>query len=472
MKTISLFLLFAMAAAMAAARLDGIPAAEQAALDRISAASLKSNLSYLASDELEGRGTPSHGLDLAADYIAAQFQREGLEPAAPGNSYFQTATFDQVEPNTEGVRLVLHSEASQIEVPKEEIRVRSLTPLDLTKAEVLRLPANGAIPPVKRLIVAGATERYGEEALLEQLQSRGPAMILLFGKTTVRHGRAGKFLDDLSLHHAPVIRIDDAGALGFLEKNPRFALSLHVAEPVVKQAALRNVAALLPGSDPVLRNQYVLLTAHYDHLGKTAKGIFHGANDNASGTVSVIEIAGALARLNPHPKRSILFVTYFGEEEGLLGSYYYAHAPLVPLSNTVANINLEQMGRTDDASGKHLLSFTVTGPSYSNLPAILGEAAKQEGIGTWRIQDADAYFPRSDNYGLALHGVIAHTIAVAAEFPDYHALGDTQDKIDYENMARVDRGVAAGVLNVADEPQTPKWSSSRDAAVYREAAPR
>ena len=472
MKNLSLFVLFAIAVTVTAARLGGLPTAEQAALDRISATSLKTNLSYLASDELEGRGTPSHGLDLAANYIAAQFQHEGLEPAAPGKSYFQVAAFDQVEPNPEGVRLILHSDTGQIEVPKDQIRVRSLTALDLTNAEVLRLPANGAIPPVKGTIVAGATERYGDEALLEQLQSRGPSLILLFGKNTVHHGRTGKFLDDLSLHHAPVVRIDDAGALGFLEKNPRFALNLHVPQPVVKQARLRNVAALLPGSDPTLRDQYVLLTAHYDHLGKTPKGIFHGANDNASGTASVIEIAGALATLNPHPKRSVLFVTFFGEEEGLLGSYYYAHSPLVPLSGTVANINLEQMGRTDDASGRHVLSFSITGPSYSNLPAILGDAAKTEGIGTWQIPDADAYFPRSDNYGLALHGVVAHTIAVAAEFPDYHALGDTREKIDYENMAKVDRGVAAGVLRIADEKQTPRWSASRDAAVYREAAGR
>ena len=279
MKRLFPFGLFAIAAMLAAARLGGLPAAEQAALDRISAASLKTNLSYLASDELEGRGTPSRGLDLAADYIAAQFQREGLDPAAPGNSYFQVAAFDQVQPNTEGVRLVLQSlvpdsNAKQIELPKEEIRVRSLTALDLTNAEVLRLPANGAIPPVKGVIVAGAAERYGDEALLEQLQSRRPALILLFGKTTVHHGRTGGFLDDLSLHHAPVIRIDDAGALGFLEKNPRFAVSLHVPQPVVKQASLRNVAALLPGSDPALRNQYVLLTAHYDHLGKTPRGYF------------------------------------------------------------------------------------------------------------------------------------------------------------------------------------------------------
>src|SRR6202046_606512 len=136
MKKLSFFAVFAIAVTVAAARLGGLPAAEQAALDRISAASLKTNLSYLASDELEGRGTPSHGLDLAADYIAAQFQHEGLEPAAPGNSYFQVAAFDQVEPNMEGVRLVLHSDAKQVEIPKEELRVRSLTALDRTDADV------------------------------------------------------------------------------------------------------------------------------------------------------------------------------------------------------------------------------------------------------------------------------------------------------------------------------------------------
>ena len=87
---------------------------------------------------------------------------------------------------------------------------------------------------------------------------------------------------------------------------------------------MRNVAGLLRGSDPVLGHQYVFVTAHYDHLGKNAKGIFPGANDDGSGTVSVMEIAAALAAMNPHPRRSIVFMTVFGEEEGLLGSYYYA----------------------------------------------------------------------------------------------------------------------------------------------------
>jgi Zn-dependent M28 family amino/carboxypeptidase len=284
-----------------------------------------------------------------------------------------------------------------------------------------------------------------------------------------RAARAGRFLDDVALHHSPVIRIRDSAALALLQRPERFTLSLHVAKPAVNEVSLRNVVGLLPGSDPVLRGQYVLLTAHYDHLGKGPKGIFNGANDNGSGTVSVIEIANALATLSPHPRRSILFMTFFGEEEGLFGSYYYAHTPLFPLANTVADINLEQMGRTDDTSGKRVLSFTFSGTSFSNLPAIMSAAAKAEGIDTWTLKDSDQYFDRSDNYAFALRGVVAHTLVVAAEFPDYHAVGDTVQKIDFANMAKVDRGVAAGVLRIADDPSPPQWSDAHGALIYREA---
>ncbi|HTA43549.1 MAG TPA: M28 family peptidase [Bryobacteraceae bacterium] len=469
MKKVLFLTALAVAVALAAARTGEFSPAEQAALNRISAESLRANLSYLASDDLEGRKTPSAGLDRAADYIASQFQKNGLEPAAAGHSYFQTAQFDDSTPDLTGFKLVMKSGDAQVDVPVKEIRAQTLAALNLEDARVTVLPGNGAIPPVAGVAVAGLFDRYGDEALLEELQSRKPALILLVDKSG-RNRPASDFLDDLDLHHAPVIRIRDSAAADLLRRGRSLTISLHLAPPAVKQVSLRNVAGLLPGSDPALRDQYVLLTAHYDHLGRSTRGIFNGANDNASGTVSVIEIGSALATLNPRPKRSILFMTFFGEEEGLLGSYYYAHSPLVPLAKTVADVNLEQMGRTDEQSGTRLLSFTFTGPSYSNLPAIMSAAAKTEGIGTWQLQDADAYFSRSDNYAFALRGMIAHTIAVAAEFPDYHGPGDKADKIDYANMAKVDRGVAAGVLRIADDPAPPRWSDAKGAATYRAAA--
>jgi hypothetical protein len=447
-----------------------LTAPEQAAIDRISADSLRTNLSYLASDALEGRATPSHGLDLAADYIAAQFQSAGLEPAA-GETYFQPAKFDQATVSMEGFHLVLASDGHEIQVNKDEVRVRSLVALDLTEAPVVKLPANGAIPPIAGLIAAGDDHRYGTEIFLNELQARKPALILLIGNTNERPPpqRVTPFLAEADGNNAPVIRIRRSDAAGLLRNSASLTVSIRLAQPELKEAVLRNVAAILKGSDPVLRDQYLLLTAHYDHLGRNSRGIFNGANDNASGTVSVIEIGRALAALNPHPKRSIVFMTVFGEEEGLLGSYYYAEHPLVPLKNTIADINLEQMGRTDDTSGKRMLAFTFTGPSYSNLPEIVSGAAKAEGIGTWQLKDADSYFDRSDNYAFALRGVVAHTIAVAAEYPDYHAIGDKSEKIDYANMAKVDRGVAAGLVQLADEPAPPKWSNAKGAAIYRDA---
>ncbi len=220
----------------------------------------------------------------------------------------------------------------------------------------------------------------------------------------------------------------------------------------------------------MLSRQFVLLTAHYDHLGVGPRGIFHGADDNASGTAPVMEIAAALAALPQPPKRSVVFLAFFGEEEGLLGSYYYASHPLFPLKDTVADVNLEQMGRTDERTGKQLGSYAVTGPAYSNLPAILAEGAKLEGVTTWARRDADAFFDRRRQLRLRyIHGVPAHTVAVAFEFPDYHAPGDTVDKIDFDNMAKVDRGIAAGILRLANQPDPPQWSDSPATTAWREA---
>jgi hypothetical protein len=451
------------------------PGAENSGLSHISADSLRSNLSYLASDALEGRGTPSHGLDLAADFIATQFRQQGLEPAVPGGSYFQEAKFEQVSSNMADFHLAVKSGARELEVKREEVRVRSDIAVDRTTAPVVKLPPNGAIPPIAGLIVAGDERRYGREILLNELQARKPALILLIGRTrnTPRNPVIGPSalpqLEEEDSYHAPVIRVRRSDVAALFHEPGEFTVTLHLSEPVRKRVVLRNVAAVLRGSDPQLRDQYLLMTAHYDHLGQSSKGIYHGANDNASGTVSVMEIAGALATLKPHPKRSILFIALFGEEEGLLGAYYYAHHPLVPLKNTIVNINLEQMGRTDDQTGKEVNAFGFTGPSYSNVPAIVAEAAKAEGVTVYRRKDADDFFDRSDNYAFALYGVVAHTIAVAFEYPDYHSLGDKVEKIDYANMARVDRAVAAGIVQLANGPEVPKWSDAKGAGVYREA---
>src|SRR6185295_12174145 len=131
--------------------------------------------------------------------------------------------------------------------------------------------------------------------------------------------------------------------------------TLKLPAPVEKPVKVRNVIGLLRGSDPVLKDTYVLVTAHYDHLGMQAgnsgDNIFNGANDDGSGTVSVIELAAALTTLKERPKRSLIFMTFFGEEKGLRGSRYYGRHPVFPIEQTVADMNLEQVGRTDSDEG-------------------------------------------------------------------------------------------------------------------------
>ena len=152
------------------------------------------------------------------------------------------------------------------------------------------------------------------------------------------------------------------------------------AEGASDEGAQRRRPA--PRLGPALRETYVILTAHYDHLGigpdnGSGDRIFNGANDDGSGTASVIEIASALSTLKPRPRRSLVFVAFYGEEHGLVGSRYYVEHPVVPLEKTVADINLEQVGRTDDSDGPRVSAATVTGYDYSDVGALLHRAARR-----------------------------------------------------------------------------------------------
>jgi Zn-dependent M28 family amino/carboxypeptidase len=261
----------------------------------------------------------------------------------------------------------------------------------------------------------------------------------------------------------------------FLKDNPDARLSVHMAASIERPVKVHNVAGVLRGSDPQLKDTYVMLTAHYDHLGTRTSGddkIFNGANDDGSGTVSVVEIASAIAAGDRHPARSILFMTFFGEERGLVGSRYYGRHPLVPLEKTVADLNLEQIGRTDASDGPQVGTASITGYDFSELPGILANAGKIAGIKVYKNEQAsDAYFARSDNQALADVGIPAHTLCVAFDYPDYHKAGDHWEKVDYANMAKVDRAVALALLRVASDAPPPKWNAENPKAKkYADAA--
>jgi Zn-dependent M28 family amino/carboxypeptidase len=264
-----------------------------------------------------------------------------------------------------------------------------------------------------------------------------------------------------------VLTGDDAGRFfGGLKAGVSGAtVTVHIAAPHRTPAKLRNVMGVLRGSDPGLRDTYVLLTAHYDHLGAKPDGpgdrIYNGANDDGSGTVSVMEVARALAHLPQHPRRSIVFMTFFGEEEGLIGSEYYAHHPVWPLEKTVADLNLEQVGRTDSTEGRQLSNASLTGFDYSDITDFVQQAGKRTGIKIYKnAEGSDAYFSQSDNFSLAEAGVPAQTLCVAFDYSDYHAVGDEWQKIDYDNLAKVNRAIALSMFLMADSEQAVHWTES------------
>jgi Zn-dependent M28 family amino/carboxypeptidase len=245
----------------------------------------------------------------------------------------------------------------------------------------------------------------------------------------------------------------------------------------------RNVIGILRGSDPKLRDTYIVVSAHYDHIGtvETADGrtpekekdpsdkVYNGANDDGSGTVSVIALAEALSRLKEKPRRSILFITFCGEELGLLGSRFYTEHPVVPLKQTIAEINLEQIGRTDGDLKPGTAS--LTGFAFTTIGDLFARAGRSFNLRIQPDKNGDRYFNQSDNLNFARFGIPDNTICTAFEFPDYHGLKDEWTKIDYDSMVAVDRAVGTVVFYIANSRSMPEWNSSLNKTEnYRKAA--
>jgi hypothetical protein len=464
-----------------------LPANEQAALDHISAASLRGHLSFIASDLLEGRFTPSRGLDVAAEYIAAQFRRAGLEPAGD-DGYFQTAELHELEPAKTGVEMQIESGGRVIAISREDITLRFHTALELSSAPVYKISLDdeGALDRLRpeevgdRVLIVQLPEFNGPEAtraarqygmLLRALRRLRPKLTLMLSLSSMAELDSTLMNTGEQRFDEAVIVVRSPAVTRWFQLLPRGAtsatISLHLPEAVEVPVKVRNVIGLLRGSDPVLKGTYILVTAHYDHLGMAGSGgdrIYNGANDDGSGTVSVIELASALATLQPRPERSLVFLTFFGEEEGTLGSLYYAKHPIFPIDKTIGDINLEQVGRTDSTDGRKLAQATFTGFDYSNLPRAFRAAGARTGVRVLSDESDGDFFARSDNAPLADEGIPAHTLAVTFEFPDYHRTGDKWQKIDYDNMAKVDRMIALGLILLADNPNPPKWNAANPKA--------
>lgn len=456
-------------------------------LEDITAWDLKSHLAFLSSDALEGRYTPSPGLEIAADFIASQFAAAGLKPAGD-QGYFQTAHMvDRKMPKADS-DLTVQTGSETIQVPASAITIAEVaTATHIVNAQVVAVSSDSDNWKDEDLTGKAVVVRLPTETdratymkvrrLTTAISKSKAAVLILVGSKAWPMRSASRLLaaDDLAENRAPVFSVVSKPMQEWMQAGAKGTVSLDIPAPEDQPVVVKNVIGVLRGSDPKLKDTYVLLTAHYDHIGTTATAgrtanpnatpepgdhIYNGANDDGSGTVSVMEIASALARLKHHPKRTMVFMTFFGEERGELGSEYYGKHPVFPIADTVADLNLEQVGRTDSTEGSQISNASMTGYDYSSMVKFLEAAGRRTGVKVYMNKEAsDAYFTRSDNASLAKQGVPAHTLCVAYDYPDYHGLGDEWQKIDYANMAKVDRMVALGLLDIANSPHAPQWNA-------------
>jgi hypothetical protein len=225
--------------------------------------------------------------------------------------------------------------------------------------------------------------------------------------------------------------------------------------PASKKYPAVNVLGVIRGSDPALKNEYVLVDAHYDHLGigpaVNGDSIYNGADDDASGVTAVLEIARQIIS-GPKPKRTVVFATMMGEEVGLIGTSWYIGHPAIPLEKMAANLEIEMIGRPDSLAGGVGRAW-LTGYERSTM----GDELAANGIPIVPDKRLDQhFFERSDNIAFAQRGIPAHTLSSFNLHSDYHQPSDDITRVDFVHMAGVINAGAKAVRLLTDGPR-PEW---------------
>ncbi len=236
----------------------------------------------------------------------------------------------------------------------------------------------------------------------------------------------------------------------------------------------RNVVGVIEGSDPVLKNEYVIVTGHYDHVGQKDQFIYRGADDNASATAAVLAIAEAFRAQTPPPKRSVMFLVFEAEEDGLLGAFHYVANPIVPLDKTVAVLNMDMIGRDEDSPTWNTRAADNRQRREPDRHALQpGHAQGRRGREPRdrphaRLQDRRRRSRRmvltQRPLSFAVKGV---PIAFfnTGEHPDYHTANDTWDRINYPKMEKIVRLVYLSTRSLANSPSRPRFVTGSSTAV-------
>lgn len=443
----------------------------------------EAHLSFLASDEMRGRNTGSPEIDIAANYLAAQFKLLGVKPV-PGavNGYFQPVDLKEIKAPTV-VEFIIGSDTFKL-------------------SEDLLFVSGGSTKLENEVVFAG----YGSSEDFEKTDVKGKIVVTYAGTRTTANAvqamltdspqknqlayakGASALIEIMAVPGVPwqgiakfisgdrmitnregtdsfphlFMKNTEATSIQTLLNTKKSSGTLSIIATPNKVIKAKNVIGIIEGTDAVLKNEYIVLTAHYDHVGvkknSSPDSIYNGARDDAIGTVALLQTANFLSK-NP-PKRSVILLAVTGEEKGLLGSEWYANHPLIPLNKTVFNLNCDGAGYNDKTIVS-IFDFNRTTvdewvnkacQAYGLIPK--GDPAPEQNL-----------YERSDNVNFAVKGVPAMNFAPGVKafdqelFTYYHQPADEVSSLDMDYLQQYYRSFVYTAYLIANAAQRPVWKS-------------
>ncbi len=470
----------------------------------ITATKLKNYLEVLASDEMEGRETGTEGQRKAADYIAAHFEKLGLPAIGDDESYFQKIAFTSEKWDSGNITLRLNGQRKRhlsdfYSFPSTNPSLESLGADEIiflgygiddpkysdykgvdVKGTTILIYSDEPVKKNGKSHLTGSKEysawSFDFRKKLEVAFQHGVAMVLIIdpdikgniskSRNTFLSGEMkmgmggqpeGRYPNNMFISSTlakqivgnkmeEFVKLRDAIKKKGKPANMVLPCNISIVQKKKKKQLIgSNVLGYLEGSDPKLKDEVIVVTAHYDHLGKRGNSIYNGADDNGTGTSAVMDVARAFVEAKNEgqgPRRSILFMLVSGEEKGLLGSEYYAENPIYPLENTVANVNVDMIGRIDRNHSDPNYIYVIGSDRLSTDLHYINEAANQSFTHidldyTYNAKnDPNRFYYRSDHYNFAKKGIPA-IFYFSGTHADYHRTTDTVDKIMFDKMENI-----------------------------------
>jgi len=477
---------------------------KEEAVASISDADYLSKISVIADDSMRGRANLSPELTETAEWVASQFRADGLKPGGDDGTFVQHYTIERSKVDFEassiqvsggpalefgkdmnfgrgggsgtvvgGVVLVVGTPDQDQDLPAEKVNGKHVIFIpgaaeSQTGRRRMRFPPGLAqAQPASLIMVDGGSDEDWDAAVertREQVQSRTPwGSGTGMASFTIRESSLVSLLAANGISRAAL----RPGARMAVREVPGLEMTMTTVTQDVGSFAQPNTVGILEGSDPQLKNEYLLFSSHMDHIGvgrPNADGdsINNGADDDGSGTIAVVELAKAFAMLKERPARSIIFLTVSGEEAGLWGSRYFSEHPTVPLDQIVADLNADMISRNAPDS------IVVIGKEHSDLGTTMNRVNQEHpelhltaSDDIWPEQN---FYRRSDHFNFARRGVPI-LFFFCGTHEDYHRPSDEVSRMDISKATRTTQLLFYLGMAVADNPERPQWNPDSRAEI-------